>query len=497
MAIVKHTTIDGQPIEYSSDPIGQGGMKDVYMSLDRSYVVAFYRDQLDPAGQERLKSIVGAYCENIFNREGGAYWKDLFCWPTAIVQKDGRTGFVAPAYQQNFYFEHGSLNNDFLGIKGKEKEGKWFACASNRAKYLAPQEKGNWLTHLQISLNLSRAVRRLHAAGLAHSDLSYKNVLVDPTRGRACVIDIDSLVVPGKFPPDVIGTPDFIAPEVVATQHLDRNDPQRRLPSTQTDMHALSVLIYMYLFYRHPLRGGKVHDLDSSRDEILSMGSKALFVEHPTDAENRVRKEHLTPAELPWGDPSRIPFTIAGPLLSELFRKAFVQGLHDPTQRPVPSEWESALVRTIDMIQPCSNKQCDMGWYVFDNTTKPRCPLCQTPYTGCLPVLNLYSSRHSGSYQLDNHRIMVWNGQSLFPWHMNRKIAPNEHLTSEQRKRVGYFQCHQDEWYLVNVAMPQMHDLSTNQDVPLGKPVKLSEGGKFLLSREEGGRMIQVQLVQA
>ena len=95
------------------------------------------------------------------------------------------------------------------------------------------------------------------------------------------MIDIDGLVVPNKYPPDVVGTPDFIAPEVIETQHLAKNDPNRKLPSTQTDRHALAVLIYMYLFYRHPLRGGKVHDLDAAKDEELMMGSKALFIEHP------------------------------------------------------------------------------------------------------------------------------------------------------------------------------------------------------------------------
>ncbi|MDO1752482.1 kinase, partial [Escherichia coli] len=73
---------------------------------------------------------------------------------------------------------------------------------------------------------------------------------------------IDGLVVPGKYPPDVVGTPDFIAPEVVKTAHLARSDPNRILPSITTDRQALSVLIYMYLFYRHPLRGGKIHDMD-------------------------------------------------------------------------------------------------------------------------------------------------------------------------------------------------------------------------------------------
>ena len=39
----------------------------------------------------------------------------------------------------------------------------------------------------------------MHAAGLAHSDLSYKNVLVDPITAKASIIDIDGLVVPGNL----------------------------------------------------------------------------------------------------------------------------------------------------------------------------------------------------------------------------------------------------------------------------------------------------------
>ena len=45
--------------------------------------------------------------------------------------------------------------------------------------------------------------------------------------GSAYVIDVDGLVVPGKYPPDVVGTPDFIAPEVVTTSHLSKEDPKR------------------------------------------------------------------------------------------------------------------------------------------------------------------------------------------------------------------------------------------------------------------------------
>ena len=172
----------------------------------------------------------------------------------------------------------------------------------------------------------------MHMAGLSHSDLGYNNCLIDPTTGQACLIDIDGLVVPGKHPPAVIGTPDFIAPEVVMTTHLSKEDKNRKLPSRTTDLHALAVLIYMYLLYRHPLRGDRFDDQDDSqRDEEMMMGAKALFVEHPTDKSNRIKSGNAKPSELPWKDTDRIPYGITGPYLSALFERAFLEGLHHPS----------------------------------------------------------------------------------------------------------------------------------------------------------------------
>jgi hypothetical protein len=267
MSIVTLTSANGNAVTFRDEVIASGAMKDIYVSVDRSYVVGFFRDSPDASLRERIQEITGRYRENLFGKEGGDFWRDYFCWPTDMVEHNGRLGVVVPFYASHFFFEHGSKNDDMLNIRGKDKEAKWFTSASNREKYLDPREKGNWLNHLQICLAVARAVRRLHMAGLAHSDLSYKNVLIDPTRGKACIIDIDGLVVPGKYPPDVVGTPDFIAPEVISSQHLSKDDPNRILPSRTTDRHALAVLIYMYLFFRHPLRGRKVFDPDPTKDE--------------------------------------------------------------------------------------------------------------------------------------------------------------------------------------------------------------------------------------
>ena len=496
MTTIKITATDGAKIEFVDKIIGSGGMKDVYFSPDKSYVVAFFRDKQDFSAKERLANITGKYRENIFNNVGGEYWKDLYCWPTKVVEYNGRLGIVCPTYQNRFFFKKGSINDDFLGIKGQEKQGKWYASAKNLNKFLAPEEKGDWFKYFQICIRISRAVKRLHAAGLAHSDLSYKNVLIDPTTGQAAIIDIDGLVVPGKFPPDVLGTPDFIAPEVMASKHLPIKDPGRKLPSIATDRYALAVMIYMYLLYRHPLRGGKVNDMDSTKDEELSMGIKALFVEHPTDRSNRVKISQLHPSSLPQGDPEKMPYTFCGPYLKELFNKAFIDGLHNPSLRPTANEWEDALLKTVDLMQPCQNPNCWHKWFVFENTTKPKCPFCGTEYKGQLPVLNLYYSPKAGVFKPENYRLMVYNKQLLYMWHVNKYVSANEKTSAEQKIPVGDFHFHNGKWILINRRLTSLYDKDINKKIEIGEAVELSEGKRILLTTEEGGRLIIVQLVK-
>lgn len=495
--IVRLKASDGTAVEFVDTIIGAGGMKDVYFSPDKSYVVAFFRKPQDFNAKDRLNNIVGRYRENIFNQPGGDYWHNLYCWPTHVVEHNGKLGLCAPTYQKQFFFKYGSQNNDALGIKGKDKEGKWFSTGTHQSKYLDQRERGNWRDYFQICINIARAAKRLHAGGLAHSDLSYKNVLIDPTSGSATIIDIDGLVVPGKFPPDVIGTPDFIAPEVMATLNLSIQDKNRALPRIETDRHALSVLIYMYLLYRHPLKGGIIHPANSEDERVsLEMGSKALFAEHPTDARNRPNLKEIKNSNLPYADVSKIPYTVTGPYLKALFDRAFIDGLHKPNLRPSADEWENALLRTMDLMQPCANPSCIQKWYAFNNSTKPKCPFCGTPFQGSLPVLNLYSRRSNADFRADNHRVMVYTGQYLYPWHSSRNLFPSEKLTEDQKKPVGYFSFHNGKWIFVNQRLPGLKDVTANKPIAINAGLELVDGQQILLSPEEGGRLVQVQMVR-
>ncbi|OOQ56730.1 helix-hairpin-helix domain-containing protein [Mucilaginibacter pedocola] len=475
----------------------RGGMKDVYFSPDRSYVVALFRNVQDHNSKERLTKIVTKYYDSFFNREGGSYYKELYSWPTDVVKINDKTGIIVPTYNSKFFFQKGYATSDL--IKGEEKQGKWFAAPKFRHKDFAlrldESELGNWLAYFQICVNIARGVKRMHSAGLAHSDLSYKNVLVDPVTQSAAIIDIDGLVVPGLYPPDVIGTADFIAPEVLATKHLNIADPNRKLPSRHTDLHALAVMIYMYLLYRHPLKGGKVHALEPEEDDLLSMGQKALFIEHPTDLSNRPKTNQLNPKELPWADVTKLPYTVTGPYLSSLFNDAFIKGLHNPAQRPTADEWETALLKTTDLMQRCLNTTCRQKWYVFDNTYKPKCPFCGTPHQGSLPVLDLYYKFKDDVWKPEDHRLMVYHNQYLMPWHVNRNVVRNISLSAEDKKPVGYFSFHNGQWVLVNQKLTSLKDVTANKPIAIGEMLVLTNGQKVLLSNEQGGRLVLVTIV--
>lgn len=503
MNIVKCKTIDGQSVEFvhTEEPLS-GLMKEVYFSPDRSYVVAFYKKPLDANGMLRIKKLVGDYRDRLYNSSSGHYWQNLFCWPDAIIEHKGRTGIKMPVYPKHFFFEHGSFQQDMLNLKGKDKEGKWFAANKPR-QMLDRRELGNWLSYLQICLKLARAIRRLHLTGLAHSDLSYKNVLIDPAGANVCIIDIDGLVVPNLFAPDVVGTPDFIAPEVVATTHLAKTDPNRTLPSRLTDLHALSVLIYMYLLHRHPLKDGKkIFDMDDDKnDDAQRMGKSALFIEHPLDHSNSIDCHKLGKGQLPWHDTKNRPYRLTGPYLSKLFDRAFIDSLHKPHQRPGATDWEHALMETMNLLLPCANTQCQEKWFVFDirQPNRGTCPFCGTRYDKEIPLLGDLMFWRSGQYHREQKELVGYDGFSLYRWHINGLFGYDENTSVQDAKRVAYIQYHNKQWLLGNEAIADLSDISNEEapiQIPIGSYIKLSDGLMLNFGKDNGARKTRISLLR-
>lgn len=466
------TLTDGRVINYLPEIMGDGCMKDVYWSADRSSVICLYKDSKaskDHNRLARLEAIVGKYNPTL-DKTTGRYWSDLFCWPTAIIEKP-KLGIVAPAYSNNFFFSKGPM-------KGREKDSKWFTSDKLRPQ-LDVGERGGWLGYFSICILLSRAIRRLHAAGLAHSDLSNKNVLIDPSSGKCKIIDIDSLVVPDLYPPDVIGTRDYIAPEVLATVGLPQNDQRRKNPDARTDRHALATLLYQYLLFRHPLLGPRTFAAVSAEEqERLELGSRALFIEHPKDHANR-------PKGL------EIPYSTLGPELSRLFELAFIEGLHDPEKRPSALEWERGLDSSWDLLYPCSNLKCPSKWFILDPQADLKCPYCGTKVKNPVVVLKLRSERRPGQWVCDR-QLVIYNELHLFKWHVFDNITPGE---KADKSAQASFIFRDNQWLLYNRNLSSLTSSAGNNVSP-GQAVELLNGVEIKLSREDRGRRAEVQVLR-
>jgi hypothetical protein len=490
MSLLKTRCTDGRIIEFdASSPIGQGGEKIVFFLRDRKEVVCFFFADLTDRQERRrrLEKIIHEYNPTIGKH--GEYWKQHFCWPTHLIDGDTSLpssflqkhriispplGVVTPAYRETFFFK----NKSGTIVEGN---GKWFT--SEKCRNLVPTEyQGNFLNYLQVCTKIARAVRRLHFAGLAHSDLSNKNVLISPKHGDACIIDVDSLVVPKLAPPSVIGTPGYIAPEVLARKEIEPGYIAE--PCIETDLHALAVLIYENLLTRHPLRGPKVNSTHSAEeDEKLSLGARALFIEHSSDHSNA-----LKPAP-------KVPLCRLGPHLESLFRAAFEQGLHDRRKRPSASDWERALYRTFDNIHPSPNGQ---NWFVLAPGMSTRCPFTGDKIKSPVPYARLLSEGAPGRFAFENRYLTIYHNMYLHDWHIRAKVLPGENA---DRSPKGYFSFYQNKWYLVNLSGEAMYriegsDTTGYSVIRSGESVELKKGTQLLMPGDSHRRLFIIDFIE-
>lgn len=495
-------TADGRQYVINTDEEEKSGrMKDVWFCDDKVNVAAFFKKPLTARDLVRLKKITGVYRDSIL-RGNEPYYGSVFGLPFASDEaKHPRLGVdtqfvVLPRYPKAFFFKKGSRPESPSKLKDKEKKGRWFASAKHRRKVLHPDELGTWESHLRCCLEMCRAIAKMHQAGVAHSDLSYNNVLIDPVSGTACVIDCDMLVVVGMFPPDVAGTPDFIAPEVYKSQHFPLGDPSRVLPSQKTDLHALAVLIYQYLLYRHPLRGrlqGTLSPGDAGNDEKMLMGSEALFIEHPTDPRNRVNAKSPDNAEfLPYCDTDKIPMSVCGEPLTKLFLKAFVEGLHDPNKRPSATDWIRGIEQTLAMVVPCNNKQCQQKTFAYFG--KYQCPFCGTT-SYSYPQGTFYSPTGMGdsrTYAPDGASITVVHDRTLGSWHESKIGYENMSAKDSERPIKGRFIRTQTGWAFENIGFENLIERGAKKPIPPGEKVEVVNNMQLQLNTD--GRILLIRI---
>lgn len=192
-----------------------------------------------------------------------------------------------------------------------------------------------------VGMQLADSFLQLHAKGLCYRDISFGNVFFDPQNGDILICDNDNVAVNGQSDGGVLGTPRFMAPEIV------RGEAK---PDTSTDLFSLAVLLSYLLLGHHPLEGKKeaqIRCLDLPAMNKL-YGSEPLFIFDPSDDSNR---------PLPGYHDNALTFWPLYPqFLRDLFTKAFTTGLHDPQHGRVrESEWRQALAQLCDSLIYCGH----------------------------------------------------------------------------------------------------------------------------------------------
>ncbi len=328
---------NGSQVRCQPKPFRRGISSELFLTIDGGHIIKLLR-QPEPWREQALKLLLDRFNPGQFDLQ----CHQLLCWPNGII-KSPQLGIRMP---------YASSNMRSLG---------WFVVPKARS-VLPPEVQGDWRGHVEIAIKIAQAVRCLHMSGLCHSDLSPNNVLVDPRDGSMVLIDLDQVAVPGIIPPAILGTPRYMAPEIVMCQTHG---------NVWADLHSLAVLIYQTLLFQHPLLGPKVYSNDPVEDEQLAFGQQALYIEHPTDFSNR-------PGTL-------ISCAILGTEVAQLFQRAFVDGIHTPSKRPTAAEWETALSRMHKKIIICSNPECEHKHFVLTDLIQGKCIWCGAETTTELP----------------------------------------------------------------------------------------------------------------
>ena len=239
-----------------------------------------------------------------------------FLWPLALVKIPKKEGFGYVMSMKDSRFKSFSL-------------------------WLSRKINPSFKTLLTACFELVQSFHLLHSKGLCYQDLSLNNIYFDPENGEIRIGDTDNIVINGEDKGNVIGTPKFMAPEIIIG---------KALPNTQTDLYSLAIILFYILFLNHPLEG-KIESSIKSLD-LPSMsklyGFEPLFIFDPNNNSNYPDPAFHANALIFW--------SIYPDFIKRIFVKAFTDGIKDPMHGRVrETEWQIALLALRDSIYYCKH----------------------------------------------------------------------------------------------------------------------------------------------
>lgn len=337
--------------------LGAGGQGEVYRAVVSGRTVAlkwYFERTATPEQRQAIERLVKSGPPD-----------QRFLWPNDLLVAEGRQTFGysmplrSPDYHGLVELMTGRIDPDFRAI-----------CTAG--------------------FQLADSFLKLHSRGLCYRDISFGNVFFRPDTGDVLICDNDNVGVDKATAAAVVGTPRFMAPEIV------RGETN---PSTSSDLWSLQVLLFYLLMVHHPLEGRReaaIKCLDLPSMTRL-YGSHALFVFHPNDSSNApVAGVH---------DNALAYWPIYPQFVRDLFTRGFVDGLDDPDNGRIrESEWRAAMCRLRDSIIYCA--QCGAEAF-YDEGGSAACWSCHRQISAPFRIT------------LGSQTVVLNHDTALFAHHLN------------------------------------------------------------------------------
>lgn len=286
--------------------LGSGGQGEVFEVLvdSRKFALKWYFIQ---TGTEKQKKTI----ENLV-KTGRP--DERFLWPTELIEISSRKsfGYLMPLRPPQF---------------------------SNIVDLMKRRIEPTFDAVIMACIQLSDSFNKLHQKKLCYRDISFGNFFFHGKTGDVLICDNDNVTHVDETHAGVLGTPRFMAPEVVrgATK-----------PNLKTDLFSLSVLIFYMLMMHHPLEGKKEKSIKCFDLPAMTRlyGEDPIFIFNPQNNNNR---------PIPGCHDNAIAFwPIYTERIRNLFTQTFVMGAHHPTKRVAETVWREALIELKNSIVICS-----------------------------------------------------------------------------------------------------------------------------------------------
>jgi receptor-interacting serine/threonine-protein kinase 5 len=137
--------------------------------------------------------------------------------------------------------------------------------------YAAIEQHMNWLSRLQVAVDVVEGIRYLHAQGLVHRDIKLKNVLLD-TDNRGRLTDLGFCKPEAMMSGSIVGTPLHMAPELVTGKY-----------DHSVDVYAFGVLFWYIC--AGTVRLPTHFEVCTNKDMLFTLVRKGLRPERPPDCD--------------------------------------------------------------------------------------------------------------------------------------------------------------------------------------------------------------------